>query len=303
MDNFLLQAVAEAAGTRIAFSNGWRYGAPIPPGPVTVNDLWNIVPPNPPVSTVELTGQEMWDMIEDNLEHTLAADPYQQMGGYVKRCLGLTLYVKFENPAGSRIQQCFIGSEELKRDGILHGGLRDDSRRAERYGRNRRDLELQAIDALKRYCAAHPCVNADLRGTVIASTFEDALIRPRQIKKPMHPMNQNPLLKGMIEENSTGIGEISDEMLAERAKELALIAGRPVIRQDSEQALRELTGGDGMDPRQALFESFSEDVAGTRFRARPDIRPQKASAKPRMIKCYRRPLPQGRRVSPNHESP
>jgi hypothetical protein len=28
-----------------------------------------------------------------------AADPYQQMGGYVKRCLGLTLYVKFENLA------------------------------------------------------------------------------------------------------------------------------------------------------------------------------------------------------------
>lgn len=72
-------------------------------------------------------------------------------------------------------------------------------------------------------------------------------------------MNQNPLLKGMIEENSTGIGEISDERLAERARELALIAGRPVIRQDSEQALRELTGGDGMDPRQAVLESFSED--------------------------------------------
>lgn len=72
-------------------------------------------------------------------------------------------------------------------------------------------------------------------------------------------MNQNPLTKGMIEENSTGIGEISGEMVAERAKELSLIAGRPVTKEDSEQALRELTGGDGMDARQALFESFSED--------------------------------------------
>ena len=57
MDNLLLQAVAEAADTRIAFSNGWRYGAPIPLGPVTVNDLWNIVPPNPLVSLAELTGR------------------------------------------------------------------------------------------------------------------------------------------------------------------------------------------------------------------------------------------------------
>lgn len=168
MDNFLLLAVAEAAGTRIAFSNGWRYGAPIPPGPVTVNDLWNIVPPNPPVSTVELTGQEMWEMIEDNLEHTLAADPYQQMGGYVKRCLGLNLYVKFENPAGSRIQQCFIGDAELKRDESYTAAFVTTQGVPEKYGRNRRDLDLHAIEALKRYCAAHPSVNAELRGTVTA---------------------------------------------------------------------------------------------------------------------------------------
>jgi 2',3'-cyclic-nucleotide 2'-phosphodiesterase (5'-nucleotidase family) len=168
MDNFLLQAIAEAADTRIAFSNGWRYGAPIPPGPVTVNDLWNIVPPNPPVSTVDLTGQEMWDMIEDNLEHTLAADPYQQMGGYVKRCLGLTLYVKFENPAGSRIQQIFTGDEELKRKESFTAAFVTTQAVPKIYGRNRRDLDVKAIDALKRYCAAHPLVNADLRGTVIA---------------------------------------------------------------------------------------------------------------------------------------
>jgi S-sulfosulfanyl-L-cysteine sulfohydrolase len=168
MDNLLLQAVAEAADARIAFCNGWRYGAPITPGPVTVNDLWNIVPPNPPVSTVELTGQEMWDMIEENLEHTLAANPYQQMGGYVKRCLGLTLYVKFENPAGSRIQQCFIGDEDLKRDEVYTAAFVTTQGVPEQYGRNRRDLELHAIDALMQYCAAHLCVNADLRGTVIA---------------------------------------------------------------------------------------------------------------------------------------
>jgi 2',3'-cyclic-nucleotide 2'-phosphodiesterase (5'-nucleotidase family) len=168
MDNFLLQAVAEAAGTSLAFSNGWRYGAPVPPGPVTLNDLWNIVPPNPPVSKVELTGQEMWDMIEDNLEHTLSADPYQQMGGYVKRCIGLTLYVKFENPAGSRIQQFFIGGEKLKRDEAYEVAFITTQGVPGKYGRMRRDLDLHAIDALKRYCAAHPCLNADLRGTMIA---------------------------------------------------------------------------------------------------------------------------------------
>jgi len=59
MDNLLLDAIAEAAETTIAFSNGWRYGAPVPQGPITRNDLWNMIPTNPPVSKVEMTGDEL----------------------------------------------------------------------------------------------------------------------------------------------------------------------------------------------------------------------------------------------------
>jgi len=72
-------------------------------------------------------------------------------------------------------------------------------------------------------------------------------------------MNTNPLNKGMIEENSAGIGEISSEMLAARGSELALIAGRPATWKDDEQAQRELTGEDEIDPKQAMLESFSEE--------------------------------------------
>ncbi|MFA7198402.1 MAG: metallophosphoesterase, partial [Methanoculleus sp.] len=39
MDNLLLKALLDATGAEMAFSNGWRYGAPVPPGPVTANDL------------------------------------------------------------------------------------------------------------------------------------------------------------------------------------------------------------------------------------------------------------------------
>ncbi len=72
-------------------------------------------------------------------------------------------------------------------------------------------------------------------------------------------MNKNPLYKGMIEENSVGIGEISGEMIEVRAEELALIAGRPVTEEDHQQARRELTGGGDMDAKQVFLESASED--------------------------------------------
>jgi len=84
MDNFLLKSLLAETDAEIAFSNGWRYGAPIPPGEIILNDLYNIIPMNPPITPVELTGKEIWSMMEENLEHTFSRDPYNQMGGYLK---------------------------------------------------------------------------------------------------------------------------------------------------------------------------------------------------------------------------
>ena len=72
-------------------------------------------------------------------------------------------------------------------------------------------------------------------------------------------MNKNPITKGMIEENSVGIGEVSEEMVEERAKELALIAGHRMTKEYHEQALRELSGGSEIDEKTSFLESVSEE--------------------------------------------
>ena len=72
-------------------------------------------------------------------------------------------------------------------------------------------------------------------------------------------METNPLTKGILEENSVGIGEISGERVAERAKELALIAGHPMTHEHYTQALRELTGEPESDKNDILLESATEE--------------------------------------------
>lgn len=168
MDDLLLDAVAEAAGTRLAFSNGWRYGAPVPPGQVTMADLWNIIPPNPPISVVELTGAELLAMMEENLERTFAADPYEQMGGYVKRCHGLRLYAKLENPAGQRVEQMFVGDRQVLPDDIYEAAYVTAQGVAKKYGRARRDLDIHAVEALRRYIAVREVVAPDEPQSIIA---------------------------------------------------------------------------------------------------------------------------------------
>ena len=167
MDNLLLQALLDLTGADMAFSNGWRYGAPVPPGPITVNDLWNIIPVNPPVSTVEITGRELRAMMEENLERTFARDPYDQMGGYVKRCAGINLYCKLENAPGLRIQEFFAGGKRLDPDAVYRTAFVTAQGVPASYGENREDLDIRAIAALERYLARGP-VSADLRGSVVA---------------------------------------------------------------------------------------------------------------------------------------
>ncbi len=168
MDNFLLQVLLETTGAQLAFSNGWRFGAPVIPGKITMNDLYNMIPMNPPVSTVELTGGELRAMLEENLERTFSCDPYQQMGGYVKRCLGLNVYFKIENPSGQRIQKIFIDKEEVKPGQYYTAAFVTMQGVPEKYGRNRENRSEHIIDAMRKYLSRHHPLSAELRGTFVA---------------------------------------------------------------------------------------------------------------------------------------
>lgn len=149
MDDVLLAAIAQAAGTRIAFSNGWRYGAPIAIGPVTLHDLWCIIPTCPPVEIVDLTGTEIIAMMEENLEATFACNAFDQRGGYVKRFCGLTFCVKLENPAGHRIEQAFGPDKDpLDPDAIHHVAFVTQQAVPPKYDRNRRHAGFTAVAAL-----------------------------------------------------------------------------------------------------------------------------------------------------------
>ena len=169
MDNFLLETICEAADTSLAFTNAWRWGAPVLAGPITNNDLYNIVPMAWPMSTVDLTGKELIEMLEQNLERTWSAEPFHQLGGYVKRCHGLTMYVKIENPPGTRIQELFVEGARVQPDKSYRVAFVSVQAVPENYGTNRKDLETSLHDAMLTYLAKHNPAGAELRGTVVAN--------------------------------------------------------------------------------------------------------------------------------------
>ncbi len=167
MDNLLLKAMIDVSEADMAFSNGWRYGSPIPPGKITAEDLWKIIPVNPPVSKCEITGQGLWDMMEKDLELTFSKNSYNQMGGYVKRCYGINVYFKVENPKGKRIQEFFVGEERLDKDKTYEASFVTTQGVPAEYGKNRRALDIHAVEALKRYVEKNSPVKPELQGTIV----------------------------------------------------------------------------------------------------------------------------------------
>ncbi|MFP4200214.1 MAG: bifunctional metallophosphatase/5'-nucleotidase [Clostridia bacterium] len=170
MDNFLLEGILDVTGAEMAFSNGWRYGAPIPPGPVTLNDLYNILPVDPPVSMCRISGEELRTMMEENLERTFAADPYEQMGGYVKRTAGLDMYFKVENPAGERIQEMFAAGHKVDPGDFYEVAFVTEQGVPKAYGHRRRTLNISGIQAMREYLekAGSDGIEAPLRGRIVA---------------------------------------------------------------------------------------------------------------------------------------
>jgi hypothetical protein len=90
------------------------------------------------------------------------------MGGYVKRCMGLTLYFKIENPYGTRINQLFVDDECVRPDDVYDVCYVTTQGVPDKYGSDRETVGVDAIETLRRYVTQHTPVEADLRGTIRA---------------------------------------------------------------------------------------------------------------------------------------
>ena len=89
------------------------------------------------------------------------------MGGYVKRCLKINLYFKIENPKGKRIQELYINNQRFQKGKSYKASFVTTQGIPERFGRNRINLEIRAIEVLKQYLTRHSPASSGLKGTIV----------------------------------------------------------------------------------------------------------------------------------------
>lgn len=113
-DNMVADAVREATGVDFAVSNGFRFGAPKPAGDFTVADLYDYLPVNSQLKTGEVTGRQVRDWLEGELENVFAVDATQRFGGWVVRPSGLTFTFDSRRAKGDRLIEVRIGGKPLE---------------------------------------------------------------------------------------------------------------------------------------------------------------------------------------------
>lgn len=179
MDNMVADAAREATGAQMAFTNGFRFSPPIAAGPITEGELWNVLPLDAKLKVGTITGQQLWDYLEREMELVFSKDPTKLSGGWGPRPSGISMTFEASAPEGSRIKTVSVEGKpvDLKKSYSI-GGCDRDGEPLETICRVRDVKEAKFVQgtahsALRSYIKRHSPLNLKREGRVRATDLPD----------------------------------------------------------------------------------------------------------------------------------
>ena len=115
-DNLVSDALRSRTAQDLAITEPGRYGATVLPGPITVEDIYNLVPIESPVYQMKLNGSDLRSMFEAAIDNILNDDALERVGSNMWRYSGVNLAVDLSRQYPDRIQKIYIGGEPVKDD-------------------------------------------------------------------------------------------------------------------------------------------------------------------------------------------
>lgn len=119
MDNLITDAIMWKFKPDIALSNGFRFCQPLAvpdskkPVPITREFLWNMLPVDSVAKRGWVTGAQILDWLEKELENAFAKDPSKRFGGWFVRFAGMEVNCTIGQPKGKRVNAVTIQGQPL----------------------------------------------------------------------------------------------------------------------------------------------------------------------------------------------
>ena len=204
-DDFIADGVRETAGTDIGFTNGFRFGSPVRPGTVTEADLWNLLPMDARMKKGWVTGRELRDYYEKELETVYSKNPYKLNGGWGVRSSGVMLAFKALADIGQRVVSIKVNGKEVEADGRYSiAGCEREGERLDIICRHPGAHDPQVLkpsihEALEAYLQKHPVIAPRRDGREYAVDLpsqvfsQDAVLAGGELSKaPTTPFGMPP---------------------------------------------------------------------------------------------------------------
>lgn len=119
LDNLITDAIHWKFKPDISLSNGFRFCQPLAVDPktglatITKEFLWNMLPVNSEAKTAVVSGKQVWDWLEKELQNAFAKDPSKRFGGWFVRYKGMEVNFTIGNEFGKRLNWVKIGGEPI----------------------------------------------------------------------------------------------------------------------------------------------------------------------------------------------
>jgi 2',3'-cyclic-nucleotide 2'-phosphodiesterase (5'-nucleotidase family) len=187
MDNLITDAVLWKFKTDFAVSNGFRFCPPLVPPPggeadITNEYVWRMLPVDSVLKTGVVTGKQIHDWLENELENTFATDPAKRFGGWFVRFKGLKLTFTAGNRQGERVRTVTINGAPLLADkrytmlGCEREGDPDNIICRLPNVANARALDMSVHAVLVDYLSTHSPVAPVVEGRAVATDRPGTLL-------------------------------------------------------------------------------------------------------------------------------
>lgn len=118
IDTLILDALSWRVGTDIVLSNGFRFCPPRNVGPdgrapITEGYIFDMLPVDSRVRTAKVSGRQLLDWLEKELNNVFAKDASKRFGGWVVKFKGMEVEFFAFGEQGKRVQKVLVGGKPL----------------------------------------------------------------------------------------------------------------------------------------------------------------------------------------------
>jgi S-sulfosulfanyl-L-cysteine sulfohydrolase len=118
IDTLIIDALKWRIGTDIALSNGFRFCPPrnvdaTGKVPITEGYIFDMLPVDSQVRTANVTGKQLKEWLEKELNNVFAKEASKRFGGWVIKLKGIEMTFNAHGEAGKRVQTLTVGGQPL----------------------------------------------------------------------------------------------------------------------------------------------------------------------------------------------